>query len=167
MKAFKPITGLEVRPSPVHGRGCFTTRPVKKGTRILEYTGRRLRRQEANSLYYERPSTYLFCLADGQTVIDGIGLGSLVNHACEPNCEAIEEDERIYFFALRDIAAGEELTIDYKLANSNEREMPCHCDSRKCRGTMYSKAEMARRRKRALSVGRSAGPLRSRNSDRK
>ena len=153
MKAFTPIAGLEVRSSPIHGRGCFSTRPIKKGTRLLEYTGRRLRPQEANNLYHERPSTYLFNLAGGQTVIDGTGTASLVNHSCEPNCKVTEEDERIYFFALRDIAAGEELTIDYKLGNSDEREMPCHCDSRKCRGTMYSKAEMARRKKRGRNSG--------------
>jgi SET domain-containing protein len=158
MKAFKPIAGLEVRSSAIHGRGCFTTRPIKKGKCILEYTGRRLRRQEADRIYHERPSTYLFVLADGHTVIDGIGMASLANHSCQPNCEPAEEEERIYLFALRDIAAGEELTYDYNLTNSNEREMPCHCESRKCRGTMYSKEEITRREKRAkagrLTTGR-------------
>lgn len=154
---FKPIAGLEVRSSAIHGRGCFTTQTIKKGTRLLEYTGRRLRREEANRLYNERPSTYLFGLADGHTVIDGVGMGSLVNHSCEPNCQAREEDGRLFYFSLRDIAAGEELTIDYKIGNSNpEREMPCHCDSRKCRGTMYSKEELARRRKLAQAMGRPA-----------
>jgi uncharacterized protein len=161
MKAFKPTAGLEVRSSSIHGRGCFTTREIKKGTRVLEYTGRRLRRQEANRIYHERPSTYLFVLADGQTVIDGIGMASLVNHSCEPNCEPTEEDERIYLCALKDIAAGEELTYNYNLTNSNEREMPCHCDSKKCRGTMYSKDEMRRRKKRATA---DSGPLRSKKS---
>ena len=104
--------------------------------------------KEANSLYYERPSTYLFCLADGHTVIDGIGMASLVNHSCHPNCEPIEADGRMFFFARRDIAAGDELTIDYRLGNSNEREMPCHCGAKNCRGTMYSKREIARRQKR-------------------
>jgi uncharacterized protein len=148
MKAFKPLGGLEIRSSSIHGRGCFTTRPIKKGTWVLEYTGRRLRRQEANRIYYQRSSTYLFVLADGQTVIDGIGMASLVNHSCEPNCAPTEEDERVYLFAVRDIAAGDELTYDYNLTNSNEREMPCHCASRKCRGTMYSKEEVTRRKKR-------------------
>ena len=153
MKAFKPPAGLEVCSSSIHGRGCFTTREIKKGTRVLEYTGRRLRRQEANRIYHERPSTYLFVLADGQTVIDGIGMASLVNHSCEPNCEPTEEDERIYLCAVKDIAAGEELTYDYNLTNSNEREMACHCDSKKCRGTMYSKEEMRRRKTRTQPSG--------------
>ncbi|MGA8150606.1 MAG: sigma 54-interacting transcriptional regulator [Terriglobales bacterium] len=157
MRAFKPRAGLEVRSSPIHGRGCFATRPIKKGTRVLEYTGRRLRQQEANILYHERPSTYLFGLPGNQTVIDGIGMASLLNHSCQPNCKPTEADERIYFFTLRNIAAGEELAIDYNIVNSNEREMPCHCDSRKCRGTMFSKAEMARRKKRAGHPPRQGG----------
>jgi uncharacterized protein len=97
-----------------------------------------------------RPISFL---ADGQTVIDGIGMMSLVNHSCEPNCKPMEQDQRIYLFARRVIAAGEELTFDYNLTNSNEREMLCHCDSRKCPGTMYSKEEMRRRKTRAQPSG--------------
>ena len=99
MKAFKPTPGIEVRSSPIQGRGCFTTRAIKKGTWLLEYTGRRLRREEANRIYHERPTTYLFLLSDGQTVIDGIGMASLVNHSCAPNCQPTEHDGRIYLLA--------------------------------------------------------------------
>jgi SET domain-containing protein len=154
VKTFKPTLGIEVRSSPIQGRGCFTTRAIKKGTWLLEYTGRRLRREEANRIYHKLPTTYLFLLSDGQTVIDGIGMASLVNHSCEPNCQPTEQDGRIYLLARRNIAAGEELTFDYNLCNSNENQMLCHCNSRKCRGTMYSKAEIARRKK--LAKGRGA-----------
>jgi hypothetical protein len=149
MRTFTPLKGLEIRSSPIEGRGCFTTRAIKSGQKILEYTGKRLRVQEANLLYHNRRSTYLFGLADRNTVIDGIGMGSLVNHSCRPNCRVVEEQARLFFITRRNIAAGEELTIDYKLGNSNENEMPCHCGSANCRGTMYSKREMAIRRERA------------------
>ena len=151
MPASAPVKGLEVRSSPIQGRGCFTTLPIKKGERVLEYTGRRMRVKEANNLYYDRPATYLFALADGNTVIDGIGLGSLVNHSCQPNCGPMEEDGSIFFYALRNIKAGEELTITYNLGNSNEREMPCYCGAPNCRGTMFSRKELAVRKKRALT----------------
>lgn len=152
MPAVTPVAGLEVRSSPIQGRGCFTTLPIKRGKRILEYTGRHLRVKEANNLYYSRPSTYLFALSDGHTVIDGIGLASLINHSCRPNCRPVEEDGRVFFYALRNIGAGEELTIDYNISNSNEREMPCYCGSPNCRGTMFSKKELARRKKRGLDA---------------
>jgi SET domain-containing protein len=157
MPGFDPIKGLEVRSSPIQGRGCFATLPIRKGQRILEYTGRRLRVKEANELYYNRPATYLFALADGHTVIDGIGMASLVNHSCQPNCRPFEEGDRIFFYSLRNIAAGEELTIDYNLGNSNEREMPCYCGAVKCRGTMFSRKELAKRRKRGLASAKRRG----------
>jgi uncharacterized protein len=148
MKEFKQFKGLEVRESAIHARGCFATLPIRKGTRILEYTGRRISVTEANNRYYERPNTYLFSLSDGRTVIDGIGMASMINHCCEPNCQASEEAGRVFFISLRAIAAGEELTIDYMLGNSNEREAPCRCGSAKCRGSMYSPQELLRREQR-------------------
>jgi len=156
VKAFKPIEGLEVRTSAIQGRGCFTSQPIKKDTWIVEYTGLRMRAGRARFLYREHSSTYLYLLADGCTVINGIGMAALFNHCCEPNCESTEEDGRLFFFALRDIAAGEELTLDYRLGNSDEREMPCFCGAKKCRGTMYSKAEIAIRRKRARLLAKAA-----------
>jgi uncharacterized protein len=152
MKAFTPVAGLEVRSSAIHARGCFATRPIKRGTWILEYDGRRLSVKEAYRLYHDRPSTYLFLLEDGLTAIDGISTASLVNHSCEPNCRAVESGDRVYLVAIRNIAAEEELTYDYHLENSNEHPMPCFCGSKKCRGTMFSNEELAGRRKLGLKV---------------
>ena len=143
---------VEVRNSPIHGRGCFATKKIAAGTQILEYAGRHISRREANERYWERPSTYLFGLSDG-TVIDGLGIGSFVNHCCDPNCRAEEADGRIWFCALRDIKADEELTFDYKLSNSGMSEMPCHCGSRNCRGSMFSVEELGRRRARGQIDG--------------
>ena len=38
-----------------------------------------------------------------------------INHSCDPNCEADEDDGRVFIKALRDIEAGEELIYDYGL----------------------------------------------------
>ena len=38
-----------------------------------------------------------------------------INHSCDPNCEADEEEGRIFIKALRNIRAGEELNYDYGL----------------------------------------------------
>ena len=67
-----------------------------------------------------------------------------INHSCAPNCETREEEERIYVYALRDIAPGEELNYDYglviearytaKLKNS----YACRCGATDCRHTMLA-----------------------------
>jgi len=86
-------------------------------------------------------------LDDGKTVIDGEGLGAFLNHSCDPNCEVDEIKGRVWLFAIRDIAAGEELVWDYNLYD-DEDPAPCYCGSPKCRGTMYSREWMATMRRR-------------------
>jgi len=139
---------LVVRPSSIHAAGVFTTTPIRKGARIVEYSGPRITPEEADRLYDHAPRTYLYGLEDGKTVIDGEGLGAYLNHSCDPNCEIDEVKKRAWIFSLRDIAAGEELLWDYNLYDDDD-PAPCHCGSSKCRGTMYSREWMAKMRRKA------------------
>lgn len=79
-------------------------------------------------------------------VIDSIKYGNLsrfMNHSCDPNTIAVMVfDNRdilissIHFFSLRDIRAGEELTIDYNfypLKNATKNKRKCACESENCR----------------------------------
>jgi hypothetical protein len=53
---------------------------------------------------------------DRRWTIDGASrrnLGRYINHACKPNVAAVLRRGRIVFVALRGIAAGEEITLDY------------------------------------------------------
>lgn len=99
--------------------------------------------EEADRLYDGAGRTYLYGLEDGRTVIDGEGLGAYLNHSCDPNCEVDEIDGRVWIFARRDIAAGEELVWDYNLYD-DEAPAPCSCGAANCRGTMYSEEWMAK-----------------------
>ena|SRR5690242_2208530 len=140
---------LILRSSAIHSVGCYTTQPIAKGTQIIEYSGPRLTVYEADELYEGRELTYLFGLEDGQNVIDGHGMAAFINHSCEPNCVVDEIDGRVWIFALRDIAAGEELAYDYNLYDGEDADdSPCTCRARTCRGTMYA-AEEYERLKRA------------------
>ncbi len=139
---------LVVRPSKIHSVGVFTTTPLSKGTRIVEYDGPRISVEEADRLYDGASRTYLYGLGDGKTIIDGQGLGAYLNHSCDPNCEIDEIKDRAWIYALRDILAGEELLWDYNLYD-DEEPAPCYCGSAKCRGTMYSREWMAKMRRRA------------------
>jgi SET domain-containing protein len=139
---------LVVRPSRIHSAGVFTNAPVRKGTRIVEYDGPRISKEEADRLYDGAPRTYLYGIGDGEIIIDGEGLGAFLNHSCDPNCEIDEVRKRVWIFALRDIAAGEELLWDYNLYDDDD-PAPCHCGSAKCRGTMYSREWMAKLRRKA------------------
>ena len=139
---------LVIRPSRIHAAGVFTTAPIRKGSRVVEYSGPRLSPEEANRLYDGAARTYLYGLEDGKTVIDGEGMGAYLNHSCDPNCEVDELKNRVWILAIRDIAAGEELLWDYNLYDDDD-PAPCHCGSAKCRGTMYSREWMAKLRRAA------------------
>ena len=137
---------LIIRSSAIHAAGCYTTTPIRKGERVAEYTGHRLTKDEADIAYEASPITYLFGLGDGSVVIDGHSAAMFINHSCDANCETSEEKGRVWIKAIRWIAAGEEITYDYCLYDGGEDEALCNCGAKKCRGTMYSKEEVKRRK---------------------
>jgi hypothetical protein len=136
-----------VRQSGIHGKGVFATTTIPKGARIVEYRGQRISPEEADARYrnQDKADIVLLFAVDESTVIDAAVHGNaarFINHSCAPNCEAVLEDGRIFIEALRQIQPGEELCYDYGL-ELDEREKknsaklyPCHCGSRKCRGTL-------------------------------
>ena len=137
-----------VRRSRIHGRGVFAARAIPKGTRIIEYTGRRISYARASDLYPEREEatthTFLFELDDDMVIDAGQGGNAArwINHSCDPNCEAVDEDGRIFIEAIRTIAAGEELGYDYGITLDErhtpreKRRWPCFCGAAKCRRTL-------------------------------
>ena len=63
-----------IRRSSIQGQGAFATRRIRKGERIIEYTGERITNAEADRRYDDermsRHHTYLFTLTQ-RTVVDG------------------------------------------------------------------------------------------------
>src|SRR5205814_8636136 len=85
---------IQVRQSAVHGRGVFAARPIGKGRRIIEYTGRRVAWKSIPADVNDA-HTFLFGINDGTDVIDpeiGGNEARWINHSCDPNCEAIEDE---------------------------------------------------------------------------
>ena len=144
-----------IRRSQIHADGVYTTRPIRKRSLIAEYTGPRLTGAQADDLYEHSPRTYLFGLADRDQVIDGDSIAAFINHSCDPNCEAEEIRGRVFIRAMRNIGAGEELVYDYNLYDGDPTDpAPCFCRARSCRGSMYSEAELAKRKKAGKKPGR-------------
>jgi uncharacterized protein len=150
------VDGLIIRSSSIHAAGCYTTRPIKKGKRVCEYDGPRFSKDEADERYQDRDITYLFSCGDDKTVIDGFGIAMFINHSCDPNCESDTLDGRVFITAIRGIAAGEELTYEYNLYDSDDAEQNCYCGAKQCRGTMFSEDELKRRAKKARAEAKKA-----------
>ena len=139
-----------VRRSKVHGNGVFAARKIAAGACILEYVGEHITAKEAVRRENAKPAdcfhTFFFSLENGKIIDCGSNGNDArwINHACEPNCEAREEDGRVFIYALRDIARGEELNYDYGLI-IDERHTPklkrayaCLCGAPTCRHTMLA-----------------------------
>jgi SET domain-containing protein len=150
-KRKKSLPLIEVRQSGIHGKGAFATQRIRKGRRIIEYTGERML-WDAASEDPDDPHTFLFGLADGNVVINAAIGGNdarWINHSCNPNCEAIEEDGRVFIYALRDLDPGEELFYDYGLeideprSDEMEKQFQCFCGASACRGTLLAPDEEA------------------------
>jgi uncharacterized protein len=141
---------IVVHDSPVHGKGVFAARDIAAGTRLVEYKGEIISAREAerreNLKAPDDFHTFFFSLESGK-IIDGGRLGNnarWINHSCEPNCEAREEDGRVFIYALRDLKAGEELNYDYGLI-LEQRHTPaikkayeCRCGAKTCRHTLLA-----------------------------
>lgn len=139
---------FRVRRSGVHGRGVFAVANLPADELLIEYLGEVIPWTTAHERYAESEAddghTYFFDRGDG-TVIDGGRGGNasrFINHGCEPNCEAVDDDGHILIQTIRSIAPGEELFIDYQLCiddpvTAETREVyACRCGAAACRGTM-------------------------------
>jgi len=149
----RPLPGrkvMEIRASPIQGKGAFATRRIARGIRLIEYAGERIDHAEADRRYDDavmrRHHTYLFTV-DRDMVVDaavGGNASRFINHSCEPNCEAVIEAGRVVIAARRDIEPGEELTYDYscRREGGEDDEPPgrysCRCGARRCRGSILS-----------------------------
>jgi SET domain-containing protein len=107
------------------GRGLFAVEPIPSDACVIEYVGVSLTPAEA----LQSRSRYLFAVNSRKT-IDGkprINRAGYINHACAPNCTSEIYRGRVLIRALRDIGAGEELTIDYGRAYFEQFIEPYGC----------------------------------------
>lgn len=144
---------IQVRRSGVHGKGVFALQDLAEGETLIEYVGEVISWDEAQDRHPHDPKdpnhTFYFHVNEDR-VIDALFGGNSsrwINHSCNPNCEADEDNDRIFIKAIRNIKAGEELNYDYGLiidepyTKKLKAEYPCWCGSANCRGTLLSPKE--------------------------
>ncbi len=141
---------IQTRRSGVHGKGVFALVDIAEGETIIEYVGEIISWPEAQRRHPHNPEdpnhTFYFHI-DEDHVIDALFGGNSsrwINHSCDANCEADEQEGRIFIKARRNIKAGDELNYDYGLIIDErytpklKAEYPCWCGTKKCRGTLLA-----------------------------
>jgi SET domain-containing protein len=93
------------------GLGLYAVRTLIPG-QFLEYTGRLIPNEKAD----ERPDGRYFFDINSRWTLDGSDRSNLaryINHACKPNCEAMQIGKRIFIKVVKKVRPGDELTYDY------------------------------------------------------
>lgn len=156
-----------VRGSSIHGSGLYARTKIPKGTRFLEYIGEKISKKESaqRSLALAEKarqtggaSVYIFNLNQKQD-LDGDrpdNLARLINHSCNPNCEAVQSRGRIWMVALKTIREGAELTFNYGFELAQWAGNPCRCGAKECVGAIVARKYWRRLRQVRAKQGLSS-----------
>ena len=128
---------VAVRRSRIDGFGVFALESVPKWHKIGEVRGESISVAEAR----RRAATLeriMIVEVSPKTAIDlakSTDPMRFTNHSCQPNARLCLDNGRVEFFALRVIAAGEELTVDYGETH-HDGKLACRCGAPVCRGAL-------------------------------
>ena len=128
---------VEHRDSAIHGRGVFARAAIARGEVVIVKGGHIMDTATRDRVGRELGPTEV-------QIADGLFIGPMtaeereasmmyLNHACTPN---VGIRGQILFVAMRDIAAGEELVMDYAMMDDEDWTMACRCGTPDCRGTL-------------------------------
>ena len=138
---------VEVRASAIDGLGAFAATAIPARRKIGEIRGepvslaesqRRARAQIRQHLDAGTPPRVTIIAVSEQRAIDATESTDplrYANHSCAPNMVLKVQQGRVAFYALRDIAAGEELTARYG-ATHHAGQLVCRCGAPNCRGSL-------------------------------
>ncbi len=126
---------VKVQASPKFGMGLFAVRAIEPGEEIASFDGELYSWTTADEHLPNDPPLYVedHAIPIGEwSARDSAGFARVANHSCDPNC-GIRDFVRIV--AMRPVAAGEEITWDYDMAQDDGIwDMLCRCGSPICRG---------------------------------
>ena len=125
---------LYVAPSRFAGQGLFAGTRIRARAKVGEYEGEVIGLREARRRAKGQRIVAIVELE--RFALDATGMKHgfrFINHSCEPNTFFRITPARAEIYALRDIRAGEELTVDYG-ESQHEGRLACRCGAAGCRG---------------------------------
>jgi SET domain-containing protein len=126
-----------VRPSRIDGQGVFAAEPMPARRKIGEIRGESITVAEARRRAAGQRRIMIVEISTRKAVDASRSPDPMryTNHSCAPNARLCIRDGRIEFYALRDIAVGEEVTVDYGETH-HEGRLACRCGAPGCLGRL-------------------------------
>jgi SET domain-containing protein len=143
--------------SNIDKKGLFAIKNIKKGTRIIEYKGKIITKNETekNSKFDNDKDIYLFNL-NSRYDLDGDyvwNTARLINHSCNPNCEVEGKGLKLWITSIKDIKKNEELSYDYGFGYDKDyKQFPCKCAAKNCCGYIVREGSRWRIKNKKNSV---------------
>ncbi|MFX1681836.1 SET domain-containing protein-lysine N-methyltransferase [Mitsuaria sp. CC2] len=131
------FVAVALKRSRIDGYGVFAAEAIPAGTRLGLLTGESITVAEARRRAQESQRLMLVELSPARAIDASRSQDAMrfTNHSCSPNARIQVEDGEISFFALRDLSAGDEITVDYGLTH-HEGRLACRCGTPGCRGSL-------------------------------
>ncbi len=135
---------IEIKNSPLQGKGMFALKQIKKGEVVVIWGLKEWYTTKEEAENAAKDDMIVEILDDDLFTLDDVDKREddpthFMNHSCD--CNVWFEDE-VTLVARRDIETGEELTLDYALRETTDEWIPswtCGCKSSLCRGKFTGK----------------------------
>jgi len=128
---------VDVKPSRIDGQGAFAAEPVPARRKIGEIRGEPISVREARRRAKGRQRIMIVELSETRAIDATLSSDPLryTNHSCRPNAVLRIRQGRVEFYAMRDIAPGEEITVHYGQTH-HEGRLACRCGAPGCAGAI-------------------------------
>lgn len=126
-----------VQPSTIDGQGAFAAETIPPRLKIGEIRGESITVQQARIRATRTERIMIVELSDRKAIDFSRSADPMryTNHSCQPNARLCIRQGRVEFYALRSIAPGEEITVDYGETH-HEGKLRCRCGVAGCRGAL-------------------------------
>ena len=128
---------VAVRASRIDGQGAFAAEPIPARRKIGEIRGEAISVREARRRARGVERIMIVELSETRAIDASRSSDPLryTNHSCQPNAVLRIRQGRVEFYAMRDVAVGEELTVNYGETH-HEGRLRCRCGAVGCVGRL-------------------------------
>ena len=128
---------VEVRPSRIDGQGAFAAEAIPARRKIGEIRGESISVKVARQRVRLQQRIMMIEVSERRAIDATQSTDPLryTNHSCQPNAVLRIRQGRVELYAMRAVAAGEELTTNYG-ATHHAGTLRCRCGAAACEGAL-------------------------------